>query len=92
MTIDLMREILGWCLVMNMGIMLALVARFVFAHDWMYPFHAGEDRTFCGFGGRSRRQGVGKSGCMSHWCVLERCLLCYAKGCKRVKIGVRIKK
>lgn len=39
MTIDMVRDALLWCFVINMGLLLWWFVMFVFAHDWMYRFH-----------------------------------------------------
>ncbi len=39
MTIDLIREGLGWCFIINAGLLLLWFLFFVFAHDWIYRLH-----------------------------------------------------
>ncbi len=39
MGIDLLREFLGWCALVNMGISAWWFLFFWLAHDWMYQFH-----------------------------------------------------
>jgi len=39
MTIDIVRDVLLWCLIINMGILLWWFLFFMFAHDWVYHFH-----------------------------------------------------
>ena len=39
MTIDTMREVLGWCSIINIGFLLWWFVVFMFAHDWIYRFH-----------------------------------------------------
>ena len=39
MTIDLVRDALLWCLIINMGILLWWFLFFSLAHDWVYHFH-----------------------------------------------------
>ena len=39
MTAVLLREILGWCVVVNLGLLLWWAGFFLFAHDWMYRMH-----------------------------------------------------
>jgi len=39
MTIDIMREFLGWCSIINLGLLLWWVLFFMFAHDFMYRLH-----------------------------------------------------
>jgi hypothetical protein len=39
MTVDIFRAALGWCAVINMGMLLWWFLCFVFAHDWIYRMH-----------------------------------------------------
>ncbi len=39
MTIDLVRDALLWCFIINMGILLWWFLFFSLAHDWVYHFH-----------------------------------------------------
>ena len=39
MTIDLVRDALLWCFIINMGILLWWFLFFSLAHDWVYQFH-----------------------------------------------------
>lgn len=39
MSIDSVREVLGWCTVINFGLLLWWLLFFVLAHDWMYRLH-----------------------------------------------------
>jgi hypothetical protein len=39
MTIELLRNILGWCAVMNLGLLLWWALFFMFAHDVVYRLH-----------------------------------------------------
>ncbi|MCP4252777.1 MAG: hypothetical protein GY775_05110 [Candidatus Scalindua sp.] len=39
MTIDLVREALLWCFIINIGILLWWFLFFTLAHDWVYRFH-----------------------------------------------------
>ena len=39
MTIELVRAVLGWCLVINMGILLWWFLWFMLAHDFIFRFH-----------------------------------------------------
>jgi hypothetical protein len=39
MSIDLLRNALLWCAVINYGVLLVWFFFFIFAHDWMYRFH-----------------------------------------------------
>ena len=39
MTIELIRNALGWCALINMGLLLWWFLFFILAHDWMYRFH-----------------------------------------------------
>ncbi|MEK9628162.1 MAG: hypothetical protein VW455_04010 [Nitrospinota bacterium] len=40
MTIEIIREILGWCIVINLGILLFWWLCLMLAHDWVYGFHS----------------------------------------------------
>ena len=40
MTIQEIRFILGWCTVINMGILSVWFLLFVFGHDWIYGLHS----------------------------------------------------
>ena len=39
MTIDMIREALGWCSIINIGLLLWWFLFFTLAHDWVYQFH-----------------------------------------------------
>ena len=39
MTIDLIRDALLWCFIINIGILLWWFLFFTLAHDWVYQFH-----------------------------------------------------
>ncbi len=39
MTIELARSVLGWCAVMNIGLLLWWFLFYRLAHDWIYRFH-----------------------------------------------------
>ncbi len=39
MTIDIAREFLGWCSIINLGLLLWWVLFFIFAHDFMFRLH-----------------------------------------------------
>ena len=39
MTIEVMRAVLGWCSIINMGILLWWFLFFTLAHDWVYRVH-----------------------------------------------------
>ncbi len=39
MTIELLRATLGWCTIMNWGLLLWWFLWFTLAHDWLYRFH-----------------------------------------------------
>ena len=39
MTIELLREFLLWCTVINSGLLLWWFLLFSLAHDWLYRFH-----------------------------------------------------
>jgi hypothetical protein len=36
---DALRAVLGWCAVINYGVLLCWFLAFRFAHDWIYRFH-----------------------------------------------------
>jgi hypothetical protein len=36
MTVDILRGVLGWCVIINMGLLLWSFLFLVFAHDWVY--------------------------------------------------------
>ncbi len=40
MTIDLVRDALLWCFIINIGILLWWFLFFSLAHDWVYQFHS----------------------------------------------------
>ena len=39
MTIEIIRYVLGWCAIINLGLLLWWFLFFTLAHDWMYRFH-----------------------------------------------------
>ena len=39
MTIESVREFLGWCSVMNVGLLCVWALAFIGAHDWMHKVH-----------------------------------------------------
>lgn len=39
MTVDLLSGVLGWCVVINIGILTLWFLFFWLAHDWMYRLH-----------------------------------------------------
>ena len=39
MTIEMMRAVLGWCSIINMGLLLYWFLILMFAHDWVYRWH-----------------------------------------------------
>ena len=39
MTIETVRAALGWCALMNMGLLLWWFLVFAFAHEWIYRMH-----------------------------------------------------
>lgn len=39
MTINIIRDALGWCAVINLGLLLWWFLAFTLAHDWMHRFH-----------------------------------------------------
>jgi hypothetical protein len=40
MTLEVIRDALGWCIVINWIALLWWLLFFIFAHDWMYRFHS----------------------------------------------------
>ncbi len=40
MSTELLREVLGWCSLINMGALLWWLVFFMLAHDWTYRFHS----------------------------------------------------
>ena len=40
MTVDIARDVLFWCFIINMGLLLWWFLFFVLAHDWIYKFHS----------------------------------------------------
>ncbi|MCR4291115.1 MAG: hypothetical protein NUV86_12745, partial [Candidatus Scalindua sp.] len=40
MAIETVRSLLGWCSVINMGLLLYWFLFIVFAHDWVYRVHS----------------------------------------------------
>ena len=40
MTVVTIRELLGWCCVINMGLLLWWFLIILFAHDWVYRIHS----------------------------------------------------
>ena len=39
MTLELIRNVLGWCALINYGILLLWFLFFSLAHDWLFHFH-----------------------------------------------------
>ena len=39
MTIEIIREVLAWCAVINYSLLLLWFLMFSLAHDWLYGFH-----------------------------------------------------
>lgn len=39
MTVGMIRELLGWCCVINVGLLLWWFLIILFAHDWIYRIH-----------------------------------------------------
>ena len=39
MTLELIRRVFAWCIVMNIGLLLWWFLFFTLAHDWMYRIH-----------------------------------------------------
>jgi len=40
MTLEVFRSFLGWCSVINIGIILYWFVFIAFAHDWVYRYHS----------------------------------------------------
>ena len=40
MTVELVQSTLGWCAVINMGLLLYWFLFLAFAHDWVYRMHS----------------------------------------------------
>ena len=40
MTVDILRGALGWCAIINMGVLIFWFLMLVFAHDWVYRMHS----------------------------------------------------
>ena len=40
MSVDILRGVLGWCAVINVGLLLWWFFFLVFAHDWVYRMHS----------------------------------------------------
>ena len=40
MTLEVLRSFLGWCAVINIGLLIWWFLFFWLAHDWMYRFHS----------------------------------------------------
>jgi len=40
MTLDILRGVLGWCAVINIGMLLLWFLFLAFAHDWIYRMHS----------------------------------------------------
>lgn len=39
MTVELLRAVLGWSIVINYAVLLLWFVMFAFAHDWLYRLH-----------------------------------------------------
>jgi len=40
MTVDILRGVLGWCSIINMGVLIFWFLGLVFAHDFIYRMHS----------------------------------------------------
>ena len=40
MTVETLREMLGWCTLINIGVLLYWWLMIAFAHDWIYRYHS----------------------------------------------------
>ena len=39
MTTEIIRDVLAWCSLINIGFLLAWILCLIFAHDWLFMFH-----------------------------------------------------
>ena len=39
MTTEIIRDVLAWCSLMNVGFLLVWILCLIFAHDWLFRFH-----------------------------------------------------
>ena len=39
-TLAIIQAFLGWCAILNMGLVLIWFLLFTYAHDWLYRFHS----------------------------------------------------
>ncbi len=39
MTTEIIRDVLAWCSLINVGLLLVWILWLIFAHDWLYRFH-----------------------------------------------------
>ncbi|MBC8283005.1 MAG: hypothetical protein H8E32_04270 [Nitrospinae bacterium] len=39
MTTEIFRDVLAWCSLFNVGLLLIWILWIIFAHDWLYKFH-----------------------------------------------------
>ena len=39
MTVEIVRKVLAWCTLINLGILLYWFLFYTLAHDWVYSFH-----------------------------------------------------
>ncbi len=39
MTLNMIRDVLGWCAIINLGLLSGWFLTFTLAHDWMYRLH-----------------------------------------------------
>ncbi len=40
MTLETLRDVFGWCSLMNLGILLFWAGFWIFAHDWVFRVHS----------------------------------------------------
>ena len=40
MTVDILRGVLGWCAIINIGVLIFWFLMLVVAHDWVYRMHS----------------------------------------------------
>ncbi len=39
MTTEIIRDVLAWCSLINVGFLLVWILGLIFAHDWLFRFH-----------------------------------------------------
>jgi hypothetical protein len=51
MTIEIIRDALAWCILINWGLLLWWFLFFTLAHDWTYRYHSNGLNYFIGYSG-----------------------------------------